>query len=183
MMLILPQVKELQRADLVDQVGGSGVVLQTGVWRNISGTFDNVSADNTVIYCLNMNCYTITLQASDSSTYSAFATGTLSSFTSIEILTKGLDGTSGGTGGGAGGGPWYWYWLVAGHPVVSRQPAAHRSGGAHTGHRALSQCGAPRRADPAQGFVCAGGREHVFWQPARHRRAAGCRAGGSTGGA
>jgi hypothetical protein len=67
-MLILPQVRELQRADLTDQVGNGSNTLQTGSWRNITGTFSDISSDNTEIYCTNFNA-SVTIRASSNSSY------------------------------------------------------------------------------------------------------------------
>lgn len=79
-MIILPQVRELQRADLTDLVGNGSTTLQTGAWRNISGTFADISSDNTEIYCNNFNA-SVTIKSSINSSYvcSPSASNTISS--------------------------------------------------------------------------------------------------------
>lgn len=70
-MLILPQIKELQRADLIDQVGNGSNTLQSGTWRNISGTFTDINNDSSTIYCNNFINVTLTVKSASSTNYSS----------------------------------------------------------------------------------------------------------------
>lgn len=113
-MIILPQIRELQRADLQDQVGTGNTVLQTGAWRNITGTFKSINQNNTNIYCLNFNASITEIDLSNSTSYTAIPDNntTLRNLMNLDsessfILQKGnngLDGSYGGGGGGQGGG-------------------------------------------------------------------------------
>jgi hypothetical protein len=70
-MLILPQIKELQRADLKDLNGNGSIVLESGSYRNISGVFSDIKDNNTTVYCSNYNA-TINVTTSTSEYNSSF---------------------------------------------------------------------------------------------------------------
>jgi len=113
MMFILPQVRELQRADITDIVGTGSNVLPSGIYRNITGNFSDLGNENTVIYCLNFNANITGVGTSQNSSYTATVNvgGTMqtlfnsrTSETSFILSSGNQGGTSGGGGGGGGGG-------------------------------------------------------------------------------
>ena len=108
-MIILPQIKELQRGDLADIVG-SGGSLSSGYYRTISGTFSSVGSDITEIICRDFTATLSNTGPAFQSSYSYQYPNTWSRITSNSYLTvpsvtlnSGSSGGTGGTGGGGGG--------------------------------------------------------------------------------
>lgn len=109
-MIILPQVRELQKGNLAD-LNGSGGSLPSGHYKNITGTFNSIGSDCTSVIALNFtNIYITNTGTAVTSPYTySYPTGwsriTTNDYTTIPTVTlnSGSPGTAGGTGGGGGG--------------------------------------------------------------------------------
>jgi hypothetical protein len=108
-MIILPQIKELQRANLSD-IHGNGGSLPSGYYRNITGTFNSLGNDITDVMCINFDANIIntgpSIQNSYSYTYPAnWPAITENNYSTVPSVTlnSGSAGNPGGTGGGGGG--------------------------------------------------------------------------------
>lgn len=108
-MIILPQVRELQKGNLTD-LNGTGGSLPTGNYKNITGTFSSVGSDCTSVIALNFNATITSTGTAVTSPYtynypSTWSRITTNDYTSIPSVTlnSGSNGTPGGTGGGGGG--------------------------------------------------------------------------------
>ena len=108
-MIILPQIKELQKGNLSD-LNGTGGSLPAGCYKNITGTFSSVGSDCTSVIALNFNASITNTGSAVTSPYtysypSSWPTITSNAYTSIPTVTlnSGSPGTAGSKGGGGGG--------------------------------------------------------------------------------
>ena len=108
-MIILPQIKELQKGNLAD-LTGSGGSLPAGHYKNITGTFSSIGSDCTSIIALNFNAsigntgtaVTAPYTYNYPSGWSRITTDDYATIPSV-TLNSGSPGTNGITGGGGGG--------------------------------------------------------------------------------
>ncbi|MDQ1354801.1 MAG: hypothetical protein QG657_5110, partial [Acidobacteriota bacterium] len=110
-MIIMPQIKELQRGDLRDAVGDGNTVLEPGVYRNISGIFAKVEANNTEVICVNMFGEIATGVANVLPPAVSYMTGvtiiqTLKMYNIPAMPQLNAGNGEPGEGGGGGGGNW-----------------------------------------------------------------------------
>ena len=74
-MVILGQIKELQRGDLVDIDGqGAGDVLPAGPFRSVTGTFGSVADDTTEVICHDFTATILNTGTSANTSYTAAPT-------------------------------------------------------------------------------------------------------------